>query len=152
MKKFVSALVIAATMTGGAAFAQDYKNQLKARQGSMWVVALNMGVLGGMAKGEMEYDADKAMAAAHSLHGVSMIHFASLFPEGSDGAMIEGTTAKDTINSDMAGFQEKWDAFGAAAERAVAEVGNGQEALGPVMGALGGTCKACHQDYRIPQE
>lgn len=151
MKKIVTVLAAAAMLSGGSVFAQEYKNQIKARQGAMWVIALNLGTLGGMAKGEIEYDAEAASAAAKSIHGVSMIDIAALFPEGSDGGMNDGTTAKETIFSDTAGFEEKWAALGMAAEKAAAEAGNGKEALGPILAGLGGTCKACHQDYRIPQ-
>lgn len=151
MKKLVTILTATAILSGGSAIAQEYKNQIKARQGVMWTIALNLGTLGAMAKGEVDYDAEAATAAGESIHGVSMVHLASLFPEGSDGGMNDGTTAKDTINSDTAGFNEKWAAFGVAAEKAATEAGNGKEALGPILGALGGTCKACHQDYRIPQ-
>lgn len=151
MKKLVTVLTVAAILGGNAAIAQEYKNQLKARQGIMWTIALNLGTLGAMAKGEMEYDAEKATEAGESIHAMSMVHLTTLFPEGSDGGMLEGTTAKDTIFSDTAGFEEKWAALGTAAEKAAAEAGNGQDALGPVMAALGGTCKACHETYRIPQ-
>lgn len=150
MKTFVSALVIAATMTGGAAFAQEYKNQLKARQGQFWTLAINLGVLGGMAKGEIEYDAAAAQAAAESIHGVSMVNMATLFPEGSDNMSIDGTRAQPSIWEDNADFLAKWDALGDAAETAAANAGNGQEALGPLLGALGGTCKACHENHRAP--
>ncbi|WP_323764214.1 cytochrome c [Marinovum sp.] len=151
MKKIVTVLAAAAILSGGATVAQEYKNQIKARQGTMWVIALNLGTLGGMAKGETEYDAEAATMAAESIQAASNVHFASLFPEGSDGEMNEGSTAKPTIAGDLAGFNEKWAALGAAADKAVAEVGTGTEALGPVMGALGGACKSCHETYRIPQ-
>lgn len=151
MKKLVTVIAATAILSGSSAIAQEYKNQIKARQGVMQTIALNLGALGAMAKGEMEYDAEKATAAGESIHGVSMVHLATLFPEGSDGGMNDGTTAKDTIFSDTAGFEEKWAALGTAAEKAAAEAGNGKDALGPVMGALGGTCKSCHETYRIPQ-
>ena len=144
MKKFVTLLAATAVLGGSAAIAQDYKNHVKARQGVMWVQAINLGTLGAMAKGEMEYDAEAATSAAKSLHATSMIDIATLFPEGSQG----DTRALPAIWEDMDGFQEAWDAFGAAAEKAAAEAGNGKEALGPLMGALGGSCGGCHDDYR----
>lgn len=151
MKKFVSALVIAATMTGGAALAQDYKNQLKARQGLYWTLAVNIGILGSMAKGEMEYDAEAAQAAAESMHGVSMVHIGTLFPEGSDNMSIDGTRAQPSIWENNEDFLAKWNDLGAATENAVANVGNGKDALGPVLGQLGGSCKACHENHRAPK-
>lgn len=148
MKKLVTVIAATAILSGSSAIAQDYKNQIKARQGVMWTIALNLGTLGAMAKGEMAYDADEASAAGQSIHGVSMVHIATLFPEGSDGGMNDGTRAKAEIWEMMGGFEEKWGAFGMAAEKAAAEAGNGKDALGPILGALGGSCKACHDDYR----
>lgn len=144
MNKLVTVLAATAILGGSAAIAQEYKNQIKARQGIMWVQAINLGTLGAMAKGEMAYDAEAATAAAESLRATSLIHIGTLFPEGS-GA---DTRAKDEIWSDMDGFQAEWEKFGAAAEKAAAEAGNGQDALGPLMGALGGACGSCHDTYR----
>ncbi len=144
MKKIVTVLAAAAILSGSAVFAQEYKNQIKARQGTMWVIALNLGTLGAMAKGEMAYDAETAQAAGTSIHGASMVHIATLFPEGS----AADTRAKEEIWSNLADFEAKWDALGTAAEKAAAEAGTGQDALGPILGGLGGSCKACHDDYR----
>ncbi|WP_417526112.1 c-type cytochrome [Marinovum sp.] len=149
MKKIVTVLAAAAILSGGTAIAQDYKNQIKARQGTMWVIALNLGTLGAMAKGEAEYDAEAATAAAESIHGASMIHLSTLFPEGSDAGMNDASRAKEEIWANFADFEAKWGQLGAAAEKAAAEAGNGKDALGPLMGGLGGSCKACHDDYRV---
>ena len=35
-----------------------------------------------------------------------------------------------------------------AAAALAAVAGNGQEALGPALGPVGGACGACHKDYR----
>lgn len=150
MKIFVTALVVAATMTGGSAMAQEHKNQIKARQGQFWTLAINLGVLGSMAKGEVEYSAEAAQAAADSIKGVSMVNMATLFPEGSDNMMVDGTRAQPTIWEQNDDFLAKWAALGEAATNASANAGNGQEALGPILGALGGTCKACHEAHRAP--
>lgn len=150
MKTIVTALILAATVTGGAAMAQEYKNQIKARQGQFWTLAINLGVLGSMAKGEVEYNAEAAQAAADSIKGVSMVHMATLFPEGSDNMMVDGTRAQPSIWDQNDDFMAKWAALGDAATNAAANAGNGQEALGPILGALGGTCKACHEAHRAP--
>ena len=66
MKKIVTVLAATAILSGGTVVAQEYKNQIKARQGTMWVIALNLGTLGAMAKGEAEYDAEAATTAAEA--------------------------------------------------------------------------------------
>jgi len=150
-------IALAATTTAiigaGAAVAQDnFKFPLKARQGQMAIIAMNLGALGAMAKGEMEYDAAVAQAAADNLVAVSTIGQGALWPEGSDGEAIEGTTAKSTIWSDNADFLAKWGDFGKNATAMAAAAGGGLDSLRPAMGGLGGTCKACHDKFRIPKE
>jgi cytochrome c556 len=131
--------------------AQDYANQVKARQGQMQIIAINIGILGGMAKGAVEYDAAAAQAAAKSLHGVSMVDVATLYPEGSDNIALDTTRANPTIWDQSDDFGAKWTALGDAARSAAMTAGDGQEALGPIMGALGGTCKGCHETHRGPK-
>lgn len=140
-----SALLAAAIAT--PTVAQDANAAaLKARQGQMRIIALNLGVLGGMAQGKMEYNAEAAQNAADSLVAVSGIHQATLFPEGSGD--VEGTKALPAVWSDWDGYASKWDAFGTAAEAMQQVASNGQDALGSAMGGLGGSCKGCHETYR----
>lgn len=70
-----------------------------------------------------------------------------MFPEGSGGG---DTRAKAEIWSDRAGFDQAMkDAQAAAtAMAAVTE----ESAFVPAMKALGGTCKACHDKYRLPKQ
>lgn len=152
MKKLIVTAALAAMFAGtahGAGHGGDFAKQIKARQGQMQIIAINLGILGGMAKGAVEYDAATAQNAAKSLHGASMIHIETLFPEGS--GEIDGTRAKASIWSDAEGFAGKWTAYGDAARNAAKSAGDGVEALGPLLGALGGSCKSCHETYRLPK-
>ena len=152
LKTFKTAVVLAAFLSGGAAFAQDdFSAQLKARQGQFRIMAINLGILGGMAQGKIDYDAEAAQNAADSLVAVSMIHPLPLWPEGSDDMSIEGTRAQTTIWDEREDFLAKWADFGEAAKAMQAGAGSGQEALGPLMGQVGGTCKACHDKHRAPE-
>lgn len=143
----VAALTAAAT---GSVQAQDYGKQLKARQGQFQIMAMNLGILGGMAKGETEYSAEAAGQAAASIVGVSMIHQPTLWPEGSDEMSIDGTRAKTTIWDNNADFLDKWMALGTAAKALQVAAGEGQAAIGPALGQIGGTCQACHEAHRAP--
>lgn len=149
MKTKVIALAAAAALVAPAAFAQDdFSAQLKARQGQFRIMALNIGVLGGMAQGKIAYDAEAAQIAADSLVAISGVHQGKLWPEGSDEVMIEGTRAKAAIWENFDDFASKWAAFGEQAAAMQAVAGDGLEAIGPAVQQLGGTCKACHDDYR----
>ncbi|WGW03128.1 c-type cytochrome [Tropicibacter oceani] len=151
MKK-TFALIAAFSIFGGtAALAQDYAAEVKARQGQFRILALNLGVLGGMAKGDIAYDMAAAQAAADSLVGVSMVHQPTLWPEGSDNMSIDGTRAQPNMWENLDDVMAKWGALGDAAKEMQTAAATGQEAIGPALGKLGGTCKACHDAYRAPE-
>lgn len=130
--------------------AQDMTANIKARQGQFRILALNLGVLGGMAKGELTYDAAGAQAAADSIVGVSMVHQPTLFVEGTDDMSVEGTRALPAIWENPDDFAAKWAALGEAAKGMQAAAGTSAEAIGAAMGPLGGACKSCHETYRTP--
>lgn len=149
MKKTLFALAAAAATAGAPALAQDFDAQLKARQGQFRIMAINLGILGAMAKGEVEYDAGAAQAAADSLAAVTTVSQGPLWPAGSDNFNLEGQTrALPSIWYDNADFVEKWDALGEAAVAMQAAAGEGQAAIGPALAQVGQTCQACHEAHR----
>ena len=148
------ALLTAATvgLTSAAAMAQEKPMpQELARQGLMWTSALNLGILGKMAKGEMAFDAAQAQLAADSIVAISQVNMGILWPEGSDNFSSDFTRADPKIWENPDDFAAKWADFGKAAKGLQAAVAAGQAALGPAMGAAGGSCKACHDNYRGPK-
>lgn len=151
MKKQVFTLAAAAAVIATVAVAQDYSANLKARQGQFRIMALNVGILGGMAQGKIAYDAEAAQRAADTLVAVSHIDPGPLWPEGSDNMSIDGTRAMPSIWDENADFLAKWAGFGEAAAGMQQVAATGQEALGPAMGKLGGACKACHDSHRAPE-
>ncbi|MDF1718431.1 MAG: cytochrome c [Antarcticimicrobium sp.] len=151
MKKTVFTLAAVAAVIGTVAVAQDYSANLKARQGQFRILALNIGILGGMAQGKIAYDAEAAQRAADSMVAVTHIDPGPLWPEGSDNMSIDGTRAMPSIWDENADFLAKWGALGEAAAGMQQVAATGQEALGPAMGKLGGACKACHDKHRAPE-
>lgn len=149
MKTIVTATAVLA-MLAGTVLAEENR-QLEGRKGQFNILALNVGILGGMAKGAMPYDAEAAQAAADSIVGVSMVHQATLFPEGSDSMSIDDTRAQPNIWDNFSDFESKWAALGDAAKNMQTVAATGQEAIGPALGQLGGACKACHDTYRAPE-
>ena len=147
----LSAILTAAAIGMSATIvqAQDGPSpQEKARQGMMRIIALNMGVLGGMAKGEILFDAGQATAAANSLVAVSLIDQRLLWPEGSDNDTSFNTIALPAIWEKPAEFGTIWSELGIAALGLQAAAAKGRSALGPALGKAGGTCKACHETFR----
>ena len=149
-------LALAATSTAflgaGAAVAQDnFRFPLKARQGVMATMAVNLGMLGAMAKGEMDYDADLAQLAADNIVAISNLNLAPLLPAGSDSDSIEGTRAKPSVWADNADFLAEWENLGNQAMAMQQVAANGAEALGPAMGGLGKACQSCHESHQVPR-
>jgi cytochrome c556 len=152
MKRITITLATAFALVAPAAMAQDdFSAQLKARQGQFRIMALNLGILGGMAQGKIEYDAAQAQEAADTLVAVSTISQAPHWPEGSDNFSIDGTRAQASIWEENDDFLSKWADFGQAALAMQTAAGEGTQAIGQALGQMGGTCKACHDAHRAPE-
>ncbi|MBC6407578.1 MAG: cytochrome c [Rhodobacteraceae bacterium] len=150
MKRTTIPMAAAAAVFASTALAQSVSKEVKARQGQFQIVAMNLGVLGNMARDNLDYDAEAAQKAANSLLGVSMIDPALLWVEGTDNGSIVGTRALPAIWENNAAFLDRWGAFAAAAAAMAEAAGGGKEAIGAAMGQIGGTCKACHDGFRAP--
>ena len=106
-------------------------------------------VIGGMLRGQTEYDATAVMESLRTWDDASA-KFGDLFPAGSETG--EGTEAAPAIWEDRDGFNaalQDWaDAVDAAIAAAPATLEEGKPVLGPVFQ----TCKGCHDNYRIEDE
>lgn len=127
---------------------------VKARKAHMQLYAHNMGILGGMAKGEVEYNADAASAAATNLATLTSLNQTSYWTPGtSSDDLPEESRAMPAIWEE-GGFAKAIEIGGAlnAAAQALADAaGNGQEALGAAMGGVGQQCSACHKAFQKPR-
>ncbi|MEL6617480.1 MAG: cytochrome c [Pseudomonadota bacterium] len=151
MKKPLLLLTALAVSASGAAIAQDLEGAINARKGQFRIMAYNLGVLGGMAKGEIDYDQATAQAAADNLVAVSSLNQMVHWPAGTDNVARQDTRALPKIWDNLDDVVAKWNAFGTAATGMQAAAGDGAQAIGGAIGAVGGTCKACHDAYRGPR-
>lgn len=133
-----------------AAFAQDdpAENAIEAREGYMKMLAINMGTLSAMAKGDLAYDAGAAGVAGANIEALADYDLPGLFIEGSAPGDGVETEALPSVWEDSAGFAEKFAGLQEAAAGAGEAVAGGQDSIGPVLQKLGGACKACHDDFR----
>jgi len=143
-----ASLAVAIALAPAATLAQDFDNQIAARQGQMRVQAANLGVLVGMARGEIEYDAEAAQVAADNLATVSEIDQRFFWPEGSGIMYSSDTKALPEIWDDYDDFISKWEAYGEAATALQAVAGDGQQAMAGGLQQVGNACGACHEDYQ----
>lgn len=125
---------------------------VKARKSHMQLYAHNLGILGGMAKGEVEYDAGAASAAANNLAALSTFDQRSYWAPGtSTDELGEETRALPAIWQEGSKAAEIGGQLAEAAAALAAVAGDGQAALGGAMGGVGGACGACHKAYQQPK-
>ncbi|WP_417221944.1 c-type cytochrome [Amphritea sp.] len=155
MKMFVKAVLCASVLATAAtpAVAEDFafKDQIEARQGYFQMVKFNMGVLGEMAKGKRDYDADLAQAIANNLKSAASMDNQMMWPQGSDmdaEGLSDKTKAKAAIWQADSEIGAKFKNFADATETMAANAGQGLDALRSAIGPLGKSCKSCHTDYR----
>ena len=152
MKIFFAGLTAATMAFAGVATAQDapFAREIKARQGIMVYRAIQLGVLGGMAKGEIEYDAEAAQKAADNLMVSVSIDTSMLWPMGSDNSANPASTALAKMWEEGSGIGDKGKAMADAATAMQAAAGTGLDALKTAMGPVGEACSGCHKAFRVP--
>ena len=148
--------LIAATIFASTASSDGHADKamaaaIEARKAQMQLVAYNMSILGGMAKGEVPFDGAIASSAASNLASVSKLDRATLWLDGTIQGDVPNTRAKAEIWSDAAGFEKSATDLEAAADALVAAAGADLAAVQAAMGAAGQTCSACHKAYRGPK-
>lgn len=156
MIRLTTLLTSAAVITAASfAFAGGHGGNpaVKARQSHMQLYGHNLGVLGAMAKGEVEYNAEAATAAANNLVALTSMSQTSYWAPGtsSDDLPDESRTLAKLWDGGFAKAVEINTALNAASVQMAAVAGDGQAALGPAVGAIGQQCGACHDDFRKPR-
>ena len=135
----------------GSAIAQESENAaIKARTSVMQLYAFNLGALGAMAKGEVEYDAEAASKAANNLVTLTQVDQSAMWPPGSDNASDPTSRALPAIWENYPDVSAKGKAMSDAALAMQSAAGQDLDALRAAMGGLGGACSACHKAYRAP--
>ncbi len=146
---FTAAVSVALVAVGATATAQsDVPYPVQARQGQFTLMQLNIGVMVGMIRGQADYDAARAQAAADNLVALSTLDQSFHWPEGTDNASISGTRALPAIWENIPDVISKWNDFGTAAVALADVAGDGLDAMRGGIGPVGASCSACHDAYR----
>lgn len=149
MKRLPMAIVCSAAVLvslPAAAQFQKPEDAIKYRQSAMTLIANHFGRVAGMAQGKVPFDAKVAADNAAIVLTVSKLPFAA-FGEGTDKGMPH--KAKPEIWKEQAKFK-------AAAEKMQGEIvkldaaakSGSLDAIKAAVGAVGSSCKACHDDFR----
>lgn len=117
------------------------------RQHAFSMIRDNFGILAGMVRGEIKYD-----AARFQQHATSLQHLTHL-PLPAFTGVGEGVTtdsaALPAIWQKWSDFEKKMNALiNAANELAVAAESNNIRTIAPKFMATAATCKQCHDNYR----
>ena len=133
------ALVVA---PAAAQFAKT-EDAISYRQSAMFIQNQHFGRIAAMANGRAPFDAAAAAANAEIVATVSKL------PWPAFGAGTEGGKARPEIWKEQAKFKELSEKLQAETDKlqTVAKGGN-LEAIKAQVGAVGQTCKACHDDFR----
>ncbi|MBL4726552.1 MAG: cytochrome c [Rhizobiaceae bacterium] len=151
VRSTVFALCASICVSGTAIAAESpIEKAVKARKAVMQLYSFNLGQLGAMAKGTVEYNADVASAAANNLLALASMNQAAIWPQGSDnGSLGEITRAKPEIWSTYPAIVEKSKALMTGVTNMAAMAGKDLASLKGAMGGLGGACGGCHKAFRI---
>jgi len=155
MKRLPIYCAVAATVAiVGSAFAAGHGGNpaVKARQSQMQLYQFNVGVLFGMAKGDIDYDAGAASAAAGNLAALSQLSQRGYWVPGTSSEDLPGETrALPALWADGSKAGEIGASLAEAAVALDAVAGDGKDAMTAALGPIGQACAACHKDYRQSQ-
>lgn len=119
---------------------------IKYRQSVMTLMGSHFGRLGGMAQGRIPFDATVAAENAQLVAMLSKLPFNSFGP-GTDKGLPH--RAKPEVWSESAKFKEAAEAFQAEIPKLEAAGKSGDLAqIKAAVGAVGKTCKACHDSFQ----
>jgi cytochrome c556 len=146
-------LAIGITLSATAYSANDpLKSAIKARQGEMQLREFNVGPLFGMAKGKIDYDAEMAKKLAGNLKLMLDLDNGRAWAQGSDNKNYAGKTRALpeiwTTYPEIADYGKK---YVMAVNELAAVAGDGRDALKSKIGAVGKSCKGCHDEFREEQ-
>ncbi len=132
----------------GALAQMKVEDAIKVRQAGYRYMGWNMGKIDANLKGE--FKADEVKAAANVIAAIANSGMGALYPAGSDkGVGFHETAVKPEFFQNMPKVGEHARAFNKEANELAKVAGGGdKDAVKAQFGKVGGTCKACHDDFR----
>ena len=135
-----------ASLPAAAQF-QKPEDAVKYRKAAFTVMGTHFGRLGAMAQGRMPFDGAVAAANAEVVMNMSKLPYAG-FVEGTSGT--EKGQPNGKVWSERAKFDEAAKKMQDEVVKLVAAAKtNNLDQLKTAVGAVGGSCKACHDNYRV---
>lgn len=142
------AAALTASLAGTAVAQVKPEDAIKYRQGGYAFMAWNMGRI--KANVEGTYNKDEVIKAANAIQAIANSGMGALYAPGTDkGTGFHETKVKPELFTDGAKVGKVAGDFTAAANDLAKVAATGDAAaVKTAFGKLGGTCKACHDDFR----
>lgn len=151
----LSLLATCVTALAFPALAQDMSPAERAhalRQAHMSLYSANLGPLVGMARGEIDYDAEMAAMRAGNIASYAGVDLRPYLVEGSSSDDLEDSRALPAIWQDVEDFASKQADLAEAAQAAAAAAPDGRDAFVAAFQGVGQACGDCHETYREPDD
>ena len=149
MKAKILLALLSVTLAGTAAAQLKPEDAIKFRQSGYTFMAWNMGRIKMNVEGQ--FNKDEVVKAANAIQAIANSGMGALYPAGSDhGTGWEKTRVKPEFFSNKEGVGKVAVAFVKEAnEMAKVAAAGDAAATKDQFGKLSGTCKACHDDFKI---
>jgi cytochrome c556 len=149
VSKAIAAGILLAGLGAGMAHAGD--EQVKARQEYMKANGAMAGLGAKILKGEQPYDAAAVKAAIDDVMAKGKIanDLKAWDPGSNDGATIK-SYLKPEAWSDPEGFGKVYEPYAKGVQAVAASTD--EASFKTAFAEYGGSCKGCHEKYRLPKE
>lgn len=148
MKKLIALAVVSATLSATVHAQVKVEDAIKWRQAAYASMAWSMGRIKSNVEGT--YNKEDVVKAANVIQAIANSGMGALYVPGSDkGTGFHETKVKSALFTDGPKVGKLAGDFNTAANDLAKVAATGDaEAVKVAFGKLGGTCKACHDDYR----
>ena len=149
MKSKVILALVAVAFAGAAVAQEKIVNEIKWRQSAYGFAAWNMARI--KSNVEVTYNKEEVIKAANASQAVANSCMGALYAAGTDkGTGWEKTRAKPEIWTEQEKLGKAAMAFVKEANEMAKVAAAGDAAASKAQfGKLGGTCKGCHDDFKI---
>ena len=135
---------LAAALPAQAQFAKP-EDAIKYRQSALTVMSTHFGRVAAMANGRVPFNAQAAADNAAIAESLSKLPWAGFV----EGTALPSNKAKPEIWTDNAKFKAAYETMqGEMSKFAAVAKGGNIDAIKAAAGAVGGSCKACHDNFR----
>ncbi len=140
---FIAGGLIALASTPSMAQFAKAQDAVKYREAAMALMGSHFGRMAPVAKKEVPYDKDRIK------ENVAVLNTLAALPWAAYGVGTEGGAAKAQVWSDPEGFRQAQEQFKADLGKLTVAADAGDfDAFRVAFGAVGKSCKSCHDSYR----